>query len=566
MSIFQNHGLLFRTSSIIGSTILITTIGLSLYIPNQLKLAAEQQAIDSAQRTVNQFKQVRGYYTANIIKRVKASGSLQPHFDHKGYADRIPLPATMIHELSEIFEQQGTSLDLYSAYPFPHRNSRQLDEFQQQAWTALNQNPERVFSQRSDINGKSVVRVAMADTMQSEACVSCHNTHPQTPRTGWKLGDVRGVLEVQTPIDEQIAASQALGWKISAILIASLIVTLSALIYIFRSQIASRLDKMSIALENIANGKGDLRQRLDVTQNDEISQVANAFNQFLDGMKSMVTTLNSQTEELFTASSELQKAATQTREGTEQQDRETEQIATAVEQMSATAEEVARLAKETSTQAQQTLEIIMQGRQVVNESTRSFDNLSTEISTATQVIAELEADSSSIGSVLDVIRGIAEQTNLLALNAAIEAARAGEQGRGFAVVADEVRTLASRTQSSTAEIQQMIEKLQSGVKNAVHAMSQGSAQLEVSLERSQDIHSSMERISEAMTSINDMNNSITTAAHQQSQTTEEINRNINQVSTISQDCSRTAVDSENAANQLAGSGKKIATLLSRFRI
>jgi methyl-accepting chemotaxis protein len=566
MNPFASKGLLFKTGAITGGIFLLVIFGLSLYIPNQLEKAAENQAINSAQRTVTQFKQVRGYYTANIIKQAKASGALTPHYDHKNDVSRIPLPATMIHDLSQAFEEQGTSLKLYSAYPFPHRRGRSLDDFQQQAWDALNKTPTTAFSRRTEINNRPVVRVAMADTMQAEACVACHNSHPETPRTGWKLGDVRGVLEVQIPIDDQIALSQTLGWQISGLLILSLLLLLGVLSYIFRTLIGARLDHMREALHAIASGKGDLRQRLDDSNNDEISDVARTFNQFLDGMKMMVGSLNEQAQELFNASNILRTAAKQTREGTEQQDQETEQIASAVNQMSGTAEEVASLAKETSEQAQDASGIIQQGRDIVTQSTDSIDKLARDIQTTTDVISTLEADSADIGSVLDVIRGIAEQTNLLALNAAIEAARAGEQGRGFAVVADEVRTLASRTQSSTEEIQQMIEKLQGGVKNAVHAMEQGGQQLHISLEQSAQTHEAMEKIAGAMLEIHNMNGKISAAASAQSATTDEINRNINQVSEISQSCAQNAAESESAANNLADSGDKIAKILSRFKV
>lgn len=566
MNPLADKSLLFKAGSLTGAIFLLVIIGLSLYIPNQLEQAAESQAVQSAQRTVTQFKQVRGYYTANVIKQAKASGALTPHYDHKNDNSRIPLPATMIHELSENFEQQGTSLKLYSAYPFPHRRGRQLDDFQNAAWDALNKDPKQAFSRRSLVNNEPVIRVAMADTMQAEACVACHNSHPETPRTGWKLGDVRGVLEVQIPIAEQLALSQSLGWKISGLLIISLLIILGVLTYIFRTLIGSRLDHMRDALQAIASGKGDLRHRLDDSRNDEISEVARTFNQFLDGMKLMVGSLNEQAQELFNASNVLRTAAKETREGTEKQDSETEQIASAVNQMSGAAEEVATLATETSGQAQQAAETIQKGRNVVTQSANSIDKLAKEIQVTTEVISTLEADSADIGSVLDVIRGIAEQTNLLALNAAIEAARAGEQGRGFAVVADEVRTLASRTQSSTEEIQQMIEKLQGGVKNAVQAMEQGGQQLEISLKQSAQTNEAMEEIAAAMEEIHTMNSKISAAANSQSSTTGEINRNITQVSEISQSCAQNAAESEQAANTLADSGDKIAKILSRFKI
>ena len=209
----------------------------------------------------------------------------------------------------------------------------------------------------------------------------------------------------------------------------------------------------------------------------------------------------------------------------EQKD-EVDKVATAMTQMSATVHEVARNATEAAEAAQRADEETSKGKMVVSQAIEAIDLLANEVNEAAQVIHRLEQDSDEIGAVLDVIRGIAEQTNLLALNAAIEAARAGEQGRGFAVVADEVRTLAQRTQQSTQEIQNMIERLQSGAQDAVKAMEQGRSRAQVGVEQAAEAGTSLETIAQAVGTISDMNTQIATAAEEQSVVAEEINLNI----------------------------------------
>ncbi|MBI2779856.1 MAG: PAS domain-containing protein [Gammaproteobacteria bacterium] len=229
------------------------------------------------------------------------------------------------------------------------------------------------------------------------------------------------------------------------------------------------------------------------------------------------------------AAAEQLTAVTQ---GTRQQQLEIDQVATAMNEMSATVHDVARNAGQAASAARNADAEAQKGKRVVGDNIDAIDALAAEVERAAQVIQKLEAESGSIGTVVDVIKSIAEQTNLLALNAAIEAARAGEQGRGFAVVADEVRTLASRTQQSTQEIQQMIQRLQSGASEAAKVMVQGRSQAQDAVKQAAQAGESLESITRAVANITDMNTQITSAAEEQSAVSEEINRNIVNISQI----------------------------------
>lgn len=253
-------------------------------------------------------------------------------------------------------------------------------------------------------------------------------------------------------------------------------------------------------------------------------------------------------------------------ENVSKQQRETEQVATAMNEMTATVMEVSNNAEQAAESTGQADTQAQEGRQVVNDTVESINLLAKEVDSAANVIHELEQNSDSIGSVLEVIRGIAEQTNLLALNAAIEAARAGEQGRGFAVVADEVRSLASRTQQSTQEIQSMIERLQSGAQRAVEVMATSRTRAQSSVEKSEKAGDSLTVITEAMSNIMAMNTQIAEASKQQSEVAEEINQNIVNISTIAEESASSTSELSQSNIALAELSSKLQGLVGQFKI
>ena len=309
---------------------------------------------------------------------------------------------------------------------------------------------------------------------------------------------------------------------------------------------------------------GNFGQRVDATRRDELGNLAVAANTLRDFLADTFSRLQRSTSELDSASGELNAIAKLMAQGTNEQFSRTDQVATAMHEMSATAQEVARHAAEAAGAADDADRSAQQGGTVMKATINTITEMRGEIANTAEVIRRLEADSGRIGKVLEVIRGIADQTNLLALNAAIEAARAGEAGRGFAVVADEVRTLAQRTAQSTAEIHQIIDTVQTGALNAVRAIENGQSRSEEGVEQVTEAGQMLERITHAVEAIRDMNRQIATAAEEQTSVAEDISRNLTEITAIATTNQENVVRTETASVNLHGLSGQLSDVTKRL--
>ena len=317
---------------------------------------------------------------------------------------------------------------------------------------------------------------------------------------------------------------------------------------------------------NRARAEQDLTIRASIDGKDEISVMASNFNNMLHEFEVLLKEILSSSTQLSSASEELTMITKDTDDQTQRQNMETDQVATAITEMTSTVLEVARHASEAADATRSAETSAKEGMEVVSENGQHIKALADEVSSAAAVINELSVDSEHIGTVLNVIREIAEQTNLLALNAAIEAARAGEQGRGFAVVADEVRTLAQRSQSSTAEIEQIVVRLQSSASKAVEVMNAGKERADSGVERASAVGSSLTSITDAISAINDMNLQIATAAEEQASVSEEIDRNVINISDIAKDTANNSQQTTSTANSLSSLAQDLNTMVSKFKL
>ncbi|MEN5224173.1 methyl-accepting chemotaxis protein [Pseudomonas asiatica] len=318
------------------------------------------------------------------------------------------------------------------------------------------------------------------------------------------------------------------------------------------------------AAERVASG--DLTLNLQVQRRDELGQLQASMQRMTQGLRELISGIGDGVTQIASAAEELSAVTEQTSAGVNNQKVETDQVATAMNQMTATVHEVARNAEQASEAALMADQQAREGDRVVGEAAAQIERLAGEVVNSSEAMNQLKAESDKIGSVLDVIKSVAQQTNLLALNAAIEAARAGEAGRGFAVVADEVRSLAQRTQQSTEEIEELIAGLQSGTQRVASVMDSSRQLTDSSVELTRRAGSSLETITRTVSSIQAMNQQIATAAEEQTAVAEEINRSVMNVRDISDQTSAASEETASSSVELARLGTHLQGLVGRFRL
>ena len=337
-------------------------------------------------------------------------------------------------------------------------------------------------------------------------------------------------------------------------------------LWLISLRIARPLRQMVAMLDAIGQGDGDLTQRLATDRRDEVGAMAGGFNSFLASLQNLIGQLVRSVGEVATAADHTSHIAQRTRDGVERQLQEIDQLATAMQEMTATAQDVAGNAGRAARAATEADGAVNEGQRLVQQNVASSTALAQEIERAVDQVRRVAEDSENIGSILTTINGIAEQTNLLALNAAIEAARAGEQGRGFAVVADEVRNLAQKTQVATGEIQAMIQRLQQGTREAVTVMQSSGAQTSTQVAQTEATRRALDTILAAVSEITTMNLQIASAAEEQSAVAEDINRNVVNIGQSAQAVHGEADSASRAGQQLRELAEQQRQLAGRFRV
>ncbi len=383
-----------------------------------------------------------------------------------------------------------------------------------------------------------------------------------------QLYDQAGILAGEFSHQEkaQVAADAAQFKRWLGVATIAVVALSLAMAWFAPKRIATAILEVTRRIGEIHSGDGDLTHRLEQKGDDEIAQLSAEFNRFIDGMASLIRDVRNQANSVSRQMDELHTTAKQSDSVSQQQGELLDSIVSAVHEMSIAVKEVALNAVNTAQEMAQVEEQTTTGRAVLSQAVTRIQTLSDSVFSAATVIEKLSENSGQIVAVLKDIQGIAEQTNLLALNAAIEAARAGEQGRGFAVVADEVRSLASKTQQSTEDIQAMLKTLQEGVKEAVETVESSVEAAKSTVALATDARDTLGTIQEATVQVRDMSTQTATATEEQSQVSEDINQNLTELSNLTRSVLDMSSQISNIVDHTRGSSETLATQVGRFRV
>lgn len=378
------------------------------------------------------------------------------------------------------------------------------------------------------------------------------------PSVNWYLG---------ISVDKDKSFAMLSEFRTSAVIATIIaVVIIIALLGMLIRVLLQPLHVMTRAMQDIADGEGDLTRRLEIQNNDEFGTLGNAFNRFVERIHTSIREVSSATEQVNEVALRVVSASNSSMVNSDEQANRTNSVAAAINELGAAAQEIARNAAQASSQASDARHLAEDGQQVVERNIKAMTELSAMISASSGNIEALNSKTVNIGQILEVITSISQQTNLLALNAAIEAARAGEAGRGFAVVADEVRSLAQRTQKSTEEIEELIVGLQSGTQQVANIMDNSRGLTDSSVELTRRAGSALGSITRTVSTIQAMNSQIATAAEQQSAVAEEINRSVLNVRDISEQTAAASEETAASSTELARLGTHLQALVSRFRV
>jgi methyl-accepting chemotaxis protein len=392
---------------------------------------------------------------------------------------------------------------------------------------------------------------------KNETCDTCHS---------YDKNPVRCVVLIKSSMKTVNAALSSNRNEIIVLFLFSIAIMIVLLAYILKSKVIKPIEQVTESIKDIAEGEGDLTQRITIARKDEIGEMIGWFNVFIDKLQGMIKNIADDITAVSQTMERLSETAKKTSEGSNTQSMSATQVATTMEEMSATILDIAKNTTNAVASSKNTVDAASKGGKIVQKTTKGMEDIALSVKKTSGVVTALGQSSDQIGRIISVIDDIADQTNLLALNAAIEAARAGEQGRGFAVVADEVRKLAERTTKATKEIAEMIKKIQHDTKEAVEDMNKATKEVESGVALAREAGDSLKSIISMTDNVSNMINAIATAAEEQSAASEEVSKNIEDISNVCKNTASYADNSFGGIKELSNMLNDLKTIISRFKL
>jgi methyl-accepting chemotaxis protein len=568
--------------------IVVTVVGINYYVfINNYKASSEKRLISRAAAFVEVAEKAKDHaallHASNSfddealledLNRIKAAG--KPISDSKIF-QTLPIVTGWTVGKKAAADQENTNFRITS---FDARNKAN-----EPAPGSFAEKMHRDLVTQAQANGPNWLARIDTDTNSlhymrairlTADCMDCHGRPKADNATGeditgykmenWKVGDIHGSYHLDMSLagmDSEIAAfiQSGLTWTVPIVVAAAL-----AFVWLLSIMFGRPVKALVDRIKDIAQGEGDLTQRIPVNSQDEVGQLGTWFNTFVAKIHDIILEVSGSAQDVASAATQIAASSEEMAVGMNEQSQQVNQISSAVEEMSASVVEVARKSAEAAGSASESGRAAEEGGKVVRETIEGMHSINDAVSAGAASVQELGKRGEQIGQIIEVINDIADQTNLLALNAAIEAARAGEHGRGFAVVADEVRKLADRTTKATEEIASSIKAIQTETTGAVQRMTTGTEQVKTGVQRATEAGASLQQIVSSAREVATMIQSIAAAAEQQSAASEQVSRNIESISAVTRQASEGAGQAASAAAQLSTKAEQLQQIVSQFKL
>ncbi|MEN0020056.1 MAG: methyl-accepting chemotaxis protein [Planctomycetota bacterium] len=579
-----NGKILLATSAalslVVGLTYVVFVIGYRNDTQRQMveKASAFTAVATEAQNIASNNIQTGSLDTESLIAELEAELDKNGDFRNTRFYQNIPVVVgwTSAREAAKV---EGIDFAVPAFNARNPDNTPEIGGFREQMLRDLRNSfdtgGEKSLSRvDSDTNTLHYMRAIELDA----SCMMCHGDPDVYDKDGdgidpvgfamegWDIGDMHGAYEVRIPLDQLDSAvagfiGQGLLYTVPVIAI-----SFGGFFFLMRATLSKPLTAVTDRLRDIAEGEGDLTCRLNIQRGDEIGKLGHWFDVFLTKIHDVIVDVRNSTEDVASAATEIAASSEQISQGAGAQTNQIQQVSSAIEQMSASVVEVAQKSGEAANSARESGNSAREGDSVVAETIQGMRSINEAVEASAAAVQSLGRRGEEIGEIIGVINDIADQTNLLALNAAIEAARAGEHGRGFAVVADEVRKLADRTTKETDEIAQSIQAIQAETGEAVSRMNGGTEQVREGVERATSAGQSLKQIVEASQQVSGMIESIAAAAEEQSAAAEEVSRNVEQISSVTRQTSEGVREAASAKTQLSQRTEELRRLVGSFKV